>query len=126
MQTNNKKAFTLIELIFSILVISILAAVAMPKMLNIGNESRKSKVMSFVGTLNRTIGPTMWTKSLKNSVNDGKIIGICSDILTYTKAIKEVTVGNDCRLTLIDVPIPTVNSFEDGTAIESPVWIVEF
>ena len=54
----------MIELIFVIVVIGILAAVALPRFLSLGDSAKLSLVESFVGTLNRTTGQTMWSESL--------------------------------------------------------------
>jgi len=63
-----KKAFTIIELIFVIVILGILAAVALPKFLGVANQAHEANLKAFVGTLNRTIGSTLWSQSM----TDGK------------------------------------------------------
>ena len=59
-----KRAFTMIELIFVIVIIGILAAVAIPKLAGTAGEARKNNILSFMGTLNRTVGPVLWASHL--------------------------------------------------------------
>lgn len=61
-----KKAFTMIELIFVIVIIGILASVAIPKLAGTANEAKKSNIISFMGTLNRTVGPILWASHLSD------------------------------------------------------------
>ncbi len=59
-----KKAFTMIELIFVIVIIGILAGVAMPKFFAVGQHAHEANLVSFVKTLNRTTGEDLWSRSL--------------------------------------------------------------
>ena len=62
--TNNvstKKGFTMIELVFVIVIIGILSAVALPRFTGISDDAHVSKLQAFVGTLNRTTGPSIWS-----------------------------------------------------------------
>jgi len=67
-----KKAFTMIELIFVIVVIGILAAVAIPRYFALGESSHEANLISFVRTLNRTTGEDLWSRSISTGHN-GKI-----------------------------------------------------
>ncbi|WP_457563871.1 type II secretion system protein [Caminibacter pacificus] len=49
-----RKAFTMIELIFVIVILGILAAVALPKFLGVAQQAHEANLKSFVGTLNRS------------------------------------------------------------------------
>ena len=60
--------FTMIELIFVIVILGILAAVALPKFVGLTTKAEDAKVKSFVGTLNRTVGPMMWSTAISNSM----------------------------------------------------------
>ncbi len=70
-----KTAFTFIELIFVIIVIGVLAAVALPRYLTVEDSTKINLAKGFIGTLNRTTGPTLWSESIakghKGSVNYG-------------------------------------------------------
>jgi len=89
-----RKAFTMIELIFVIVILGILAAVALPKFLGVAQQAHEGNLKSFVGTLNRTVAPTLWSQS----ITDGKDGNISYTDLEYYK-------GNDGNLTeYTDVP----------------------
>ena len=59
-----KKAFTMIELIFVIVILGILAAVALPKFIGVASQAREGNLKSFTGTLNGTLGPSWWSKAM--------------------------------------------------------------
>ena len=64
-----KKAFTMIELIFVIVILGILAAVALPKFIGVANQAHEGNLKAFTGTLNRTVMPTLWSKSISEGHN---------------------------------------------------------
>ena len=66
-----KKAFSMIELIFVIVIIGILALVVFPKFQNVASQAHISNLKSFVGSLNRTVAPSIWAKSV--ITNDGNV-----------------------------------------------------
>ena len=64
-----RPGFTMIELIFVIVILGILAAVALPKFAGISGQAESATVTAFAGTLNRTVGPMMWSTSLSHNMN---------------------------------------------------------
>jgi len=63
-----KKGFTIIELIFVIVIVGILAGVAISRYFALGHTVHEANLKSFVATLNRTTGSDLWARSL----NEGK------------------------------------------------------
>ncbi len=64
--------FTMIELIFVIVILGILAAVALPKFIGVTSQAKAGNVKAFVGTMNRTVLPTLWSEAMAKG-KDGKI-----------------------------------------------------
>ena len=92
-----KKAFTLIELIFVIVILGILATVALPKFIGVAQQAHESNLKSFVGTLNRTVGGILWSKSLSDGHN-GSITSYTnynsSNFLKLSDIPKEINVSS--------------------------------
>ena len=89
----NRSGFTMIELIFVIVILGILAAVALPKFIGVGNQAHDEKVISFTSTLNRTVMPTIWGKALNDGYNGDitKEIQTKTDLEKYTQIPSEIT-----------------------------------
>ena len=62
-----RAGFTMIELIFVIVILGILAAVALPKFAGVASQAQLGKTKAFVGTLNRTVGPGLWAEAVANT-----------------------------------------------------------
>ncbi len=60
-----RNAFSLIELIFVILILGIISSVAIVKMGQMTERTRVTKLKAFVGTLNRSVGGGIWFKSIQ-------------------------------------------------------------
>ncbi len=60
------KAFTMIEVVFVIVIIGILSAVVAPRFIGVTHSARLTKVQSFVDVLNRTVAPMMWSSIQHN------------------------------------------------------------
>ena len=133
-----KKAFTMIELIFVIVILGILAAVALPKFLGVANQAHEANIKSFVGTLNRSVAPTLWSKSISEGHNgdisylDLEYANGDGNVTTYVDVPKEVKDLNlsECNDTTKYVVVGTINknvagfdaniTCKDGNANQAP------
>lgn len=59
-----RNSFTVIELIFVIVVLGILAAVAIPRYFGIEQHAQENIAKAFAATLTRTVGHSFWAKSI--------------------------------------------------------------
>lgn len=64
-----RAGFTMIELIFVIVILGILSAVALPKFIGVSEQAQASKCGAFIGTLNRTVYPALWADMKLNDIN---------------------------------------------------------
>jgi prepilin-type N-terminal cleavage/methylation domain-containing protein len=78
---NMRRGFTMIELIFVIVIIGILAAVAIPKLGSVSSQAKIAKIVAYAGTLNRTTLPPYWSKSI-TAGQEGAVDSYSADILT--------------------------------------------
>ena len=86
--------FTMIELIFVIVILGILAAVALPKFIGVTGQAKAGKVKGFVGTMNRTVLPTLWSEAMAAG-KDGKITALANkNIKDYIDVPNGVTFKN--------------------------------
>jgi prepilin-type N-terminal cleavage/methylation domain-containing protein len=89
-----RAAFNLIELIFVIIILGILSSVVIVKMGNMANYAKETQLKSFVGTLNRSSGPTIWLQSIKDG-NNGSVVfaDYDADIDKYIDIIPNYTLA---------------------------------
>jgi prepilin-type N-terminal cleavage/methylation domain-containing protein len=65
-----RAGFTMIELIFVIVILGILSAVALPKFIGVSDQAKAGKCKAFIGTLNRTTLPAIWSATV---LDDGVV-----------------------------------------------------
>ena len=70
-----RKAFTILEIIFVIVIIGILAGIAVPRYFALGKQSHETNLIAFVKTLNRTTGEDLWARSISGGKN-GSIVNL--------------------------------------------------
>jgi len=69
-----RAGFTMIELIFVIVILGILSAVALPKFIGVSTQATEGKMKAFVGTLNRTVSPALWSAAI--TTTNGAVNGL--------------------------------------------------
>lgn len=63
-----RNGFTMIELIFVIVILGILSAVAVPKMMGVSEKADAGVCKSYYSSLNRTVSPTLWSNMVIDNV----------------------------------------------------------
>ena len=92
MKNTKHNGFTMIELIFVIVILGILAAIAIPKLLGTQRSAKAQIIESFVGTVNRTTFPSMYVSALRDT---GSIKTMTlSDYITLPKEVSAINIAN--------------------------------
>ncbi|EDM24357.1 type II secretion system protein [Caminibacter mediatlanticus] len=134
-----KKSFTMIELIFVIVILGILAAVAIPKYFVMGHTAHESNLISFVKTLNRTTGEDLWARSINEGKNGSikylapiedanflsKYIDIPKEINASSINLKKCGEGNYSTIMRANIKIMREEyniTCKDGTSTTAPYF----
>lgn len=85
-----KNGFSMIELIFIIVIIGILAAVALPKFAGMAEQAHVSNLGQFESTLNKSVSPVAWKKVVVSDKGDLKYLSNGDENLSnYVEIPKE-------------------------------------
>ena len=124
-----RAGFTMIELIFVIVILGILSAVAVPKMMNTSSQAKASNCRSYYATLNNTVGASLWANMAIDDINvttaftedtikaQIKMPKQCGDIAKVAKLAQDGTEFN----TTIDGVAYDINGTEASTS-QAPIW----
>ena len=123
-------AFTIIELIFVIFILGVLAATALVKMGGMSDRAKEVQLKAFKGTLNRTSGGGFWFKSIEDDRNgsvaftdyDNTINQYIELISGYTTGPSLVNCNTDGNGTFLTYQFSVKYEIrcKDGTPFESP------
>jgi len=129
-----RAGFTMIELIFVIVILGILSAVALPKFIGVSEQAKAGKCKAFVGTLNRTVGPALWSQSIMDG-NDGSLIAEFTNAAGVTTELRnQINIPSECEpattTTAYAIANDTVTigtqaydvNFTDGNASSAATW----
>ena len=128
-----RAGFTMIELIFVIVILGILSAVALPKFIGVSEQAKAGKCKALVGTLNRTVGPALWSQSIMNG-NDGNLTKEFTNAAGIRTAIEsQIDIPSECdnsaktaySIANATIAVGSQNydaNFTDGNATSAPTW----
>jgi len=125
-----RSAFTIIELIFVIFILGVLAATALVKMGGMSDRAQQVQLKAFVGTLNRTSGAGFWFRSMEDGY-DGNVSNPAYDAMIdqYIEIIPGYTTGpalSNCNAdgngTFLSYPFSVTYEIhcKNGSRSESP------
>ena len=110
-----RAGFTMIELIFVIVILGILSAVALPKFIGVADQAKVGKLQGYVGTLNRTVLPPYWSDSVL-----GGTAGVIGTSAYNTKINSDLTPPDGMIATFtskMNSPAVDFNSTTIGTLV---------
>ncbi len=127
----NEKGFTLIEIIAVLVILGILAAVAVPKFIDLQNEARIKSAQAAISEAKARLSMGYGKYLLKNSAEPADIPAICGTngvndaTILPLSAVGDVPVGTDYVVTLAADGTITVSQVQ-GVALSPAVtgtWV---
>jgi prepilin-type N-terminal cleavage/methylation domain-containing protein len=107
-----RTGFTMIELIFVIVILGILSAVAIPKMMNTSAQAKASNCKSFFATMNNSVGPSLWS----NMAIDGQAVDVA---FTADTIQAQIDIPADCGISLAEVAQGAIDGTGKSTTIDN-------
>ena len=106
--------FSVIELIFVIIIIGIMATMALPKFIGMSNQSHvQGSLKDFQSVLNRTVAPTVWSNVAKKQGDLGKLPSGDQNLSIYTDIPKEFSSNNSKEANLSDKNVTITKKIVD-------------
>ncbi len=105
-----RNAFTLMEEIIVIFILGILAVVVIPRYFKMSRQTHEAVLVSFVNTLNRTIGEELWSKSITTGKN-GSIKNL-ADVEDGNFLSKYIDIPKEINLSSVNLSNCGYNEFK--------------
>lgn len=117
MRINNQKAFSLLELIFVIIISGILAAVALPRFVGIADDAHIAKLEAFIGTLNRSVGPMLWSNVQRQEPEQNGALSTSTNFNAIQEGSEVETIPNEFMGLGSPATISLVNCMESNNTV---------
>ena len=116
-----RNAFTMIELIFVIVILGILSAVALPKFIGVQKSATAQKLVAFVGTMNRTVLPSMYLATYQSGGSiKALVLNDYTSVPTEAKDINITSCGAGTYASVVTSSIGADIYCRDGNSTNPP------
>jgi prepilin-type N-terminal cleavage/methylation domain-containing protein len=113
-----RAGFTMIELIFVIVILGILSAVALPKFIGVSEQAHVGKLKAYVGTLNRTVAPALWSDSISADLN-GTIKSYQTNLDSQITGPSELDANGTVSKCTLTYPTAAIGAKDSVTGLSS-------